>query len=44
MLTADWLHLVLYFSTEYHTQTQNIMILFWQYVVDIKSEAKYFNA
>ncbi len=38
-LTAEWLHLVLYFSTEYHNSRQNIMILFWKYLVDIRSEA-----
>ncbi len=40
MLTANWLHLqVMYFSTEYHNSRQNIIILFWKYLVDIKSEA-----
>ncbi len=28
-----------YFSTEYHISGQNIIILFWKYVVDIRSEA-----
>ncbi len=41
MLTAEWLHLLLYFSTtEYHNSRQNITILFWKYVVDIGSEAR----
>jgi hypothetical protein len=35
MLKADWLHLVLYFSTEYHKSLQNIVFLFWKYLVDI---------
>jgi len=39
MLTVEWLHLVMYFSTEYHNSTQNIIILFLKYFVDIRSEA-----
>ncbi len=39
MLTVEWLHLVMYFSTEYHNSTQNIIILFLKYLVDIRSEA-----
>jgi hypothetical protein len=39
MLTSEWLHLVLYFSTEYHISRQNIIILFWKYLVDIRREA-----
>jgi hypothetical protein len=38
MLTAEWLHLVLHFSLEYINLGQNIIILFWKYLVDIKSE------
>jgi hypothetical protein len=40
MLTDEWLHLVLYFSTGHHNSRQNIMILFWKYLVDIRSEAR----
>jgi hypothetical protein len=36
MLTAKKLH---YFSTEYLTFRKNIIILFWKYLVDIRSEA-----
>jgi hypothetical protein len=39
MLTADWLHLALHFSTEYHNSRNNIIILFWKYLVDIRNEA-----
>jgi hypothetical protein len=39
MLTADKLHLALYFSPEYHNSRQNIIILFSKYLVDIGSEA-----
>jgi hypothetical protein len=39
MLTAEWLHLVLYFFPENHNSRQNIRILFWKYLVDISSEA-----
>jgi hypothetical protein len=39
MLITVWLHLVLYFSTEYHNSRQNIVILFREYLVDIRSEA-----
>jgi hypothetical protein len=38
-LTAEWLHLVRYFSAEYHNSRQNVIILFWKYLVDIRSEA-----
>jgi hypothetical protein len=38
MLTAEQLHLVMYFSTEYHYSKQNIIILFWKYFVDIRSK------
>ncbi len=30
---------ILYFSPEYHNPKQNIIILFWKYLVDIGSEA-----
>ncbi len=39
MLKAEWLHQVLYFSAEYHNFRQKIIILFWKYFVDIRSEA-----
>jgi hypothetical protein len=39
MLTAEWLHLEQYFSTEYHISSQNIVILVWKYLVDIRSVA-----
>ncbi len=39
VLTAEWLHLVQYFSTEYPNPRQNIIILFLKYLVDISSEA-----
>jgi hypothetical protein len=32
-------YVVLYFSPEYHNPKQNIIILFWKYLVDIESEA-----
>jgi hypothetical protein len=35
MLIAEWLHLVQDFSTEYHNSRQNIIILFWKYLVSI---------
>jgi hypothetical protein len=35
LLTAGWLHLVLYFSTEYHNSRQNIIIVFLKNLVDI---------
>jgi hypothetical protein len=38
MLTAEWLHLVLCFFTEYHNASQNIIILFWQYLIEIGNE------
>ncbi len=39
MLTAEWLHQVLCSSTEYSNSRQNIIIVFWKYLVDIRSEA-----
>jgi hypothetical protein len=36
MLEAEWLRLVL--STEDHNYKQNIIIMFWKYLVDIRSE------
>jgi hypothetical protein len=30
---------VLYFSPEFHNSMENIIILFWKYLVDIRSEA-----
>jgi hypothetical protein len=39
MLTAEWLHLGQYFFTEYNSSRQNIIILFWKYLVDIRSES-----
>ncbi len=36
---AEWLHLVLNFSAEYHNSRQNIIILSWKYSVDISREA-----
>jgi hypothetical protein len=39
LLTAEWLHLVLYFFPGYHNSRQNIIILFWKYLVDTSSEA-----
>jgi hypothetical protein len=38
MLTDEWLHLFLYFSSEYHNSGQNIIIQFWKNLVDIRSE------
>jgi hypothetical protein len=38
MLTAEWLKLVLYFSTEYSNSRQSIIVLFWKYLVDIRSK------
>jgi hypothetical protein len=35
MLTAVWLHQLLYFSSEDHKSRQNIIILFRKYLVDI---------
>ncbi len=34
-MTAEWLHLILYFSTEYDNSRENIAILFCKYVFDI---------
>ncbi len=39
LLTVEWLHQVMNFSTEYSISRQNITILFWKYLVDIRSEA-----
>jgi hypothetical protein len=39
ILKAEWLHLVLYFYTENHYSRKNIIILYWNYLVDIRSEA-----
>jgi hypothetical protein len=41
MLTAEWMHLVLYIPdfTEFNHSRQNIILLFWKYLVDIRSEA-----
>jgi hypothetical protein len=39
MMTAEWQYFVLYFSTEYQKFRQNIIIMFWKYVVDIRSKA-----
>jgi hypothetical protein len=35
-----WLHPVLYYSTDYQNSRQNIIILFWIYLVDIGSKTK----
>ncbi len=35
MLTAEWLHIVLYFSIEYHNSKQNIIIMLRKYFVEI---------
>jgi hypothetical protein len=37
ILTAELLHLELYFSPEYHNSRQIIIILFWKYLVDHNS-------
>ncbi len=39
LLTAEWLHLELCFSPEYHISRQNILIFFWKSLADIQSEA-----
>jgi hypothetical protein len=39
LLTAEWLHLKRYLSTEIHNYRQNIIILFWKYLVDVRNEA-----
>jgi len=39
MLSAEWLHLGLYFAPEFNNSRQNIIILFWKYLVDFRSEA-----
>ncbi len=45
MLTSEWQHLhstctvVLHVSSEYHNSRQNIIIMFWKYLVDISREA-----
>jgi hypothetical protein len=35
MLPAELLHLVQYFSTDYHNSVQNAIILYWKHLVDI---------
>jgi hypothetical protein len=39
MLAAEWLHLVLYSTSLQNIITKNFIILFWKYLVDIRSEA-----
>jgi hypothetical protein len=39
MLTAEWLNLVPFFSTDYHNSTHNRIILVWKYLFNISSEA-----
>jgi hypothetical protein len=39
MLTAQWLHLVVYFSPEHHISRKKIIIMIWKYLFDIRSEA-----
>jgi hypothetical protein len=39
MLSTKWLHLGLYFAPEFNYSRQNIIILFWKYLVDFRSEA-----
>ncbi len=36
---AKWMHLVLYITTEYHNYKQYIIIPFYKYLSDIRSEA-----
>jgi hypothetical protein len=43
MLTVDWLHLELCFFKEYCNSSQNIIILFWKYLVDFRSEEAWLN-
>ncbi len=38
MLTAQWLHLVVYFSPEYNNSRKKIIIMIWKYLFDIRSE------
>jgi hypothetical protein len=38
LLTDEWLDVIMYFATEDHYSRQDITILFWKYLVDIKSE------
>ncbi len=38
MHKAECLHLVMYFSAEYHYSEQNILLLFWKYLGDPGSE------
>ncbi len=35
----DGIYILLHFSPEYYNSRQNIIILFWKYLVDIRSEA-----
>jgi hypothetical protein len=41
MRTAEWLHLAMYeyFSKEYQNSKMNIIIIVWEYLVDIRREA-----
>jgi hypothetical protein len=39
VLSAEWLHLGLYFAPEFNNSRQNIIILFWKYLVDFSGEA-----
>jgi hypothetical protein len=39
MVTAEWLLLVMYFSTDYYDSRQNIIILFCKYLADLRSVA-----
>jgi hypothetical protein len=39
VVNPDPLYLLLYFSTEYLNSRQNIIILYWKYFADIRSEA-----
>ncbi len=35
MITAEWLHLVLYFSSQYHNSRKNIIILFEIFLLEV---------
>ncbi len=37
MLSAEWLHLGLYFAPEFNNSWQNIIILSWKYLVDLEA-------
>jgi hypothetical protein len=39
MLSGKWLHLGLYFAPEFNNSRQNIIIRFYKYIVDFRSEA-----